>query len=117
MTINYTDFIANDGKRQAHFVADCIPSHGDISTVELMRVTGWTERQVRAAVKVAREDGIPIMSRTSSDGGYWLSNDPAEIERCKRMLVSKAASILRTAALLGNAQSEIDGQTSMPEVE
>ena len=111
---NYKPFSKNK-QEVGNSIAKLIPVNGVISTEALKQITGLSVRQIRAAVKVARENGSPIMSDTSSDGGYWLSDDPAEIERCRRVLIAKATSILKTVSLMGKV--EIDGQTSMSEVE
>jgi len=111
---NYKSF-TKDKQEIGNSIVDFIPIGGTISTGALEQATGLSVRQIRAAVKVARENGIPIMSQTSSDGGYWISDDPNEIERCKRELIAKAVSILKTVALMGKTTTEIDGQTSIAE--
>ncbi len=52
-----------------------------VTRVELCRRARTTDRSVRDAVEGLREKAWPVLF-TSSSPGYWLSDDPEEIEAC-----------------------------------
>lgn len=64
---------------------------------ELCRLTGWTDRVVRQAVEDARKaagDDGPFIVTAVGGMGYFLTNDPDEIEAHYRSEYARAMSIL-----------------------
>ena len=65
-----------------------------ISIKELAVIKCCTARDIRASIADLRsqesEDGYCIVSTTKGNGGYWRTNDPAEIRRYLRSMESRA---------------------------
>lgn len=64
---------------------------------ELCRLTGWTDRVVRQAVEDARKaagDDGPFIVTAVGGRGYYLTDDPDEIDRHYRGEYARAMSIL-----------------------
>lgn len=64
---------------------------------ELCRLTGWTDRVVRQAVEDARKaagDDGPFIVTAVGGRGYYLTDDPDEIERHYHGEYARAMSIL-----------------------
>ena len=64
---------------------------------DLCRLTGWTDRVVRHAVEDARRasgDDGPFIVTAVGGMGYFLTNDPDEIEAHYRSEYARAMSIL-----------------------
>lgn len=62
---------------------------------ELEKMTGWSGRMVRLAIERERRAGTPILSDNSS--GYFLAENPAELEQFVQSMRNRAAEILKTA--------------------
>lgn len=60
----------------------------------LALLTGWTVRDVQAAIEEARRNGAPICS---GDEGVWLAETSEELAETYRMLRARIASQNRTA--------------------
>ena len=65
---------------------------------DLVRLTGWPERDVRKAIQRERQRGSPILSDTTS--GYFLPGNEQERALCVRSLRHRAHEILRAAACI-----------------
>lgn len=65
---------------------------------DLVRLTGWPERDVRKAIQQERKQGSPILSDNRS--GYFLSGNEQERALCVRSLRHRAHEILRAAACI-----------------
>lgn len=77
-----------------------------ISRRQLAIRAGLSDRDMRLQIAKARADGIPIINR--QDGrGYYISDNPDEIERFSRQEYSRAVSISRAAAALNNYANEL----------
>lgn len=78
---------------------------------DLVRLTGWPEREVRHQIHLERRQHIPILS--NSKDGYFLPGSPQERAACVRSMRHRAGEILAAAkAIEGDAQY-IEGQISM----
>ena len=65
---------------------------------DLVRLTGWPERDVRKAIQQERKQGSPILSDNRS--GYFLPGNEQERALCVRSLRHRAHEILRAAACI-----------------
>ena len=65
---------------------------------DLVRLTGWPERDVRKAIQRERKRGSPILSDNKS--GYFLPGNEQERALCVRSLRHRAHEILRAAACI-----------------
>ncbi len=65
---------------------------------DLVRITGWPERDVRKAIQRERQRGSPILSDNKS--GYFLPGNEQERALCVRSLRHRAHEILRAAACI-----------------
>ena len=65
---------------------------------DLVRLTGWPERDVRKAIQRERKQGSPILSDNRS--GYFLPGNEQERVLCVRSLRHRAHEILRAAACI-----------------
>ena len=63
---------------------------------DLVRLTGWTEREVRQMIHQERRQGIPILS--NSKDGYYLPGNECEKSECVRQMRGRAREILAAAA-------------------
>ena len=63
---------------------------------DLVRLTGWTEREVRQMIHQERRHGIPILS--NSKDGYYLPGNEYEKAECVRQMRGRAREILAAAA-------------------
>lgn len=62
---------------------------------DLVRITGWPERDVRKAIQRERQRGSPILSDNRS--GYFLPQSEAEKAQFVRSMRCRAREILRAA--------------------
>lgn len=62
---------------------------------DLVRLTGWPERDVRKAIQRERQQGSPILSDNKS--GYFLPQSEAEKAQFVRSMRCRAREILRAA--------------------
>lgn len=65
-----------------------------ISRETLARLCGLQDRAMRTAIRRAREQGAPIIAHPN--GGYYLSDEAADIQMLMGMYWSRAMSLLRT---------------------
>ena len=63
---------------------------------DLVRLTGWTEREVRQMIHQERRRGIPILSDCVH--GYYLPSGAEERNACVRQMRNRAKEILAAAA-------------------
>lgn len=70
-------------------------------------------RDLQKAVEAERAAGYVILSDTHS-GGYYLSNDPAELRRFTRTLYARATNTLKAAE---SAQRALDAATGQERME
>ena len=69
-------------------------------------------RDLQKAVERERAAGAVILSDTHS-GGYYLSNDPAELRRFTRTLNARARNTIKAAESAHRALDAATGQESM----
>lgn len=66
-----------------------------IQLADLVRLTGWPERDVRKAIQWERQRGSPILS--DNKNGYFLPQSEAEKVRFVHSMRCRAREILRAA--------------------
>ncbi len=71
----------------------------------LCRWSGLPDRTIRDAVRGLRDAGFPVCSSSAStEPGYWLSTDAAEVEACaEREYGSRVRSELHTRSTMRRA--------------
>ena len=83
-------------------------SHGQENGLhlrDLVKFTGWTEREVRAQIHRERRQHIPILSNNRD--GYYLPGDEQERAACVRSMRHRAAEILAGAPAIGRAGASV----------
>ena len=70
-------------------------AHNGLHLRDLVRITGWTEREVRHQIHHERRGGAPILSDNLN--GYFLPADEQERAACVRSLRHRAQEILAAA--------------------
>ena len=78
---------------------------------DLVRITGYTEREVRQQIHMERRQHIPILSNNRD--GYYLPSTPQERACCVRSLRHRAGEILAAAKAIEGDIEHIEGQVSM----
>ena len=78
---------------------------------DLVRITGWTEREVRQQIHRERRRHIPILSNNRD--GYFLPGNPQERAYCVRSLRHRAGEILAAAKAIEGDVKHIEGQVNM----
>lgn len=74
---------------------------------DLVRLTGWTEREVRQQIHQERRKHIPILSNNRD--GYFLPATLQEREHCVRSMRHRAGEILAAARAI-EGEEIIEGQ-------
>ncbi|MBM6885724.1 hypothetical protein [Pseudoflavonifractor phocaeensis] len=118
---------ARQAERKRHLASgnfrdNCTTSQGSVSRhllagqenglhlSDLVRLTGWTEREVRHQIHLERRQHIPILSNNKD--GYFLPGSPQERAACVRSMRHRAGEILAAARAI-EGHPEIEGQVSM----
>lgn len=78
-------------------------SHKPITKKELHSMTGYSDREIRAAVQTLRNNGYPVMS-SSKTNGYWIARNEDEIYMLIAELKSRASEMMNTARSLENVR-------------
>lgn len=78
-------------------------SHKPISKKELHSMTGYNDREIRAAVQTLRNNGYPVMS-SSKKSGYWIARNEDEIYMLIAELKSRASEMMNTVRSLENVR-------------
>lgn len=85
-----------------------------IPSKQLAQMLGFRSvRDLQKAVEAERAAGAVILSDTSG-GGYYLSNDPAELQRFTRTLYARARNTMKAAESAQRALDAATGQMRMP---
>lgn len=85
-----------------------------ISSKSLASILGFRSvRDLQKAVEAERAAGYVILSDTTG-GGYYLSNDPAELQRFTRTLYARARNTMKAAESAQRALDAATGQMRMP---
>ena len=80
---------------------------------DLVRITGWTEREVRQQIHRERRQHVPILSNNRD--GYFLPGSTQERAACVRSMRHRACEMLAAARAI-EGDTEIEGQVVMFDV-
>lgn len=69
---------------------------------DLVKLTGWPEREVRAQIHRERRKHIPILSNNRD--GYYLPSDEQERAACVRSMRHRAGEIMKSARAIERAE-------------
>ena len=89
---------------QGQEVISSFLGHGQdaaVSLQQLVNMTGWDDRTIRHMIERERRAGVTIVS--DNQHGYWLADDPAEIQQFARSMRRRAHEILTTASAVERA--------------
>lgn len=78
---------------------------------DLVRLTGWTEREVRKQIHLERRKHVPILSNNRD--GYFLPGSPQEREHCVRSMRHRASEILAAARAIERESEIVEGQVTL----
>lgn len=84
-------------------IADLL-SHGPengLTLRDLVSITGIDNRTIRRQIERERRAGALIMADNAH--GYYLTDDPAEVQRFTRSMLHRSAEIAKTARMLEGA--------------
>lgn len=76
---------------------------------ELVQLTGEDERSIRRRIQAERKAGKLILS--DNQNGYFLPENPADVQRFARSMSRRAAEIARIARAAEGALADMAGQT------
>ena len=94
---SHTHSTTNDSNGQAGIAGLLMAGAANgLHLSDLVRLTGWTEREVRQMIHQERRQGIPILS--NSKDGYYLPGNEYEKADCVRQMRGRAREILAAAA-------------------
>lgn len=93
-------FTMSGQHRQSNFISRLLSygSQNGQTLRDLIAITGWRERELRAEIQRERLAGIPILADNKS--GYFLPANEDEREQCVKSLRHRAHEIIRTAAAI-----------------
>lgn len=106
--ISHDNFITGKGPISRYLLAG---QENGLHLRDLVRLTGWTEREVRQQIHLERRQHVPICSDNKS--GYYLPSTPQERACCVRSLRHRAGEILAAARAIEGDITEIEGQVSL----
>ena len=104
---SHNDFTTGQGKVSRFLLEG---RENGLHLSDLVRLTGWTEREVRHQIHLERRQHIPILSNNKD--GYFLPGSPQERAACVRSMRHRAGEILAAARAI-EGHEEIEGQVSM----
>ena len=103
----HTDFTTGKGP-----ISRCLLTgqENGLHLQDLVRITGWTEREVRQQIHRERRQHVPILS--DNKNGYFLPGTSEERAACVRSMRHRAGEILAAARAI-EENAEIEGQVSL----
>ena len=117
-SISIFDCTTGGADRQPGFIEGLL-SHGTengLTLKDLERITDWPGRTIRKAIEAERRAGALIISDNKS--GYFLTDDPAEVQRFARSMLHRSRKIARTARMIEKAagltgNGSLEGQEAL----
>lgn len=106
---------SNIGAGRGQGIIDYIP-HGAqnaITGAELCQLMNCGPRDVTRAIQAARLRGAPICSSTGDIPGYYLTDDPGELERYIKSLDHRTREMPATREALAVTMDGMSGQNRM----
>ncbi len=105
---SHADFITGKGPISRYLLEG---QENGLHLQDLVKITGWTEREVRQQIHRERRQHIPILSNNRD--GYFLPGNPQERASCVRSMRHRAGQILAAAKAIEGDTKHIKGQMSM----
>ncbi|KGF09682.1 hypothetical protein HMPREF1635_02005 [Clostridiales bacterium S5-A14a] len=78
-------------------------SHKPTTKKQLYSMTGYSDREIRAAVKILRDNGYPVIS-SSKRSGYWIARTEEEKQQLIKEYKSRISKMERTIRSLENVR-------------
>ena len=104
----YNNFITKKGLISRYLLEG---QENGLHLQDLVKITGWTEREVRQQIHRERRRHIPILSNNRD--GYFLPGNPQERAACVRSMRHRAGEILAAAKAIEGDTAHIEGQIGM----
>lgn len=102
-------FITDDGKTLQIFELLHVGAENALTLRELVQLTGEDERSIRRRIQAERKAGKLILS--DNQNGYFLPENPADVQRFARSMSRRAAEIAGIARAAEGALADMAGQT------
>lgn len=102
-------FITDDGKTLQIFELLHVGAENALTLRELVQLTGEDERSIRRRIQAERKAGKLILS--DNQNGYFLPENPADVQRFARSMSRRAAEIAGIARAAEAALADLSGQT------
>ena len=109
--VSHNDFTTGNGPISRYLSEGC---ENGLHLQDLVRITGYTEREVRQQIHMERRQHIPILGNNRN--GYYLPSTPQERAACVRSMRHRAGEILAAARAIEGDITEIEGQVVMLDV-
>lgn len=106
--ISQNDFTTGKGSISRYLLEG---QENGLHLCDLVKITGWTEREVRQQIHRERRRHIPILS--DNKNGYFLPGNPQERAACVRSMRHRASEILAAAKAIEGDVGHIEGQVKM----
>lgn len=96
-------------------ITDYIPlgAQNAVTAEVLSKMTGLTPRAVTRAIQAARRRGAAICASTGDVPGYYLTDDPGEVECFLQSLAHRGREIEATREALSITRDKLAGQGRM----
>lgn len=104
-------FITDDGKTLQIFELLHVGAENALTLRELVQLTGEDERSIRRRIQAERKAGKLILS--DNQNGYFLPENPANVQRFARSMSRRAAEIAGIARAAEAALADMAGQEHM----
>ena len=103
------DFIMDSRKTLQVFGLLHVGAENALTLRELVQLTGEDERSIRRRIQAERKAGKLILS--DNQNGYFLPENPADVQRFARSMSRRAAEIAHIARAAEAALADMAGQT------
>ena len=97
------NFTTGQGKVSRYLLAG---QKNGLHLQDLVKITGYTEREVRQQIHKERRQHVPILSNNRD--GYYLPSIPQERARCVQSLRHRAGEILAAAKAIEDDAEHIE---------
>lgn len=104
-------FITDDGKTLQIFELLHVGAENALTLRELVQLTGEDERSIRRRIQAERKAGKLILSDCLH--GYFLPENPSDVQRFARSMSRRAAEIASIASAAEAALADMAGQEHM----
>ena len=105
------DSITDDGKTLQIFELLHVGAENALTLRELVQLTGEDERSIRRRIQAERKAGKLILSDCLH--GYFLPENPSDVQRFARSMSRRAAEIARIARAAEAALADMAGQAQI----